>query len=542
MSDYTSIGRSVTADDAGNVYASGAFYGSEITFGPHTLTNDAVGYAAAYLVKYDADGNVLWAAGSEGDGSAEVAGMATDGAGNTVVCGYFGFYGSFISLDGNLLDCAGESDGFIARYDPAGAVQWVLGFGGEGSEGVSGVALDSDGNVFATGTFRSDSISFGAFTLHNQPGYGRQDLFVVELDPDGNVIWALSEGSEYYPDDVFGTAIAVDPTGAVIVTGSFDGIVDFGGTILTSLGALGTTDVCLLKYTASGDLVWAQKFGGTGTDSGEDVVTDSDGNIYVAGDLESAVCQIGSTWFFNPAAPDADVFIAKCDPDGTVLWADQGWGWGYESIGGICMDVENQLHVTGYFTGDTVTFESTELITSNPGWGNTDIFLVTVDADGGPVNAEHPIGVDGYSEAHDVVADPDGNVIIVGYSACPELVFDGNVVVDPDDNGVCFAAKLGAITTDVPLHDNTNAIGIHPDPVVDHMIVTGKDPISVNDRIELLDMDGRIVRSVRGNGTHEVRIERDDLRSGMFLLRILPASGSLLRQIGLAGVARVVLE
>ena len=531
--DNFDLGIGLATDQNGNVFASGVFFSSEIIFGADTLINDAPGFGAAYLVKYDPDGNVLWAKSSEGDGT-EAAGVTTDGLGNAIVFGAFGEYGTFMSLDGNVLDCAGVGDGYIAKYDPSGALQWAAGFGGEENDGVAGVATDSSGNTYATGAFSSDSITFGPFTLHRHLS-SAADMFVVALDPDGNVLWARSEGGEYWDA---GRSIAIDLNSDVIVTGVFGGSVDFGGTILASMGG---DDVCLLKFDASGVPIWAKKIGGTGDDNGKDVISDADGYIYLAGTLQSSICYIGTTLFLNPASPSTDVFIAKFDFAGSVVWAEHGQGWGWEYVGGIAIDGNNNLQVAGYFSGDTATFGSVDLINADPGFSNDDIFLVTYDTGGLVLATQHP-GANGIDKANDVATDSSGNVFITGNFSSPSLMFGTHVLSAPGFYGDCFIAKLGAITTDVPLHDNTNAMGIHPDPVVDHMIVTSKDPISVNDRIEVLDMDGRIVRSMRGNGTHQVRIQRDDLRSGMYLLRILPASGSLLRQIGLAGVARVVFE
>jgi hypothetical protein len=72
----------------------------------------------------------------------------------------------------------------------------------------------------------------------------------------------------------------------VVVTGSFEGAVDFGGGELVSAGA---ADVFVATYSADGRFVWARAFGGPGSDRGLSAAFDAVGDVLLAGSFEGTV-------------------------------------------------------------------------------------------------------------------------------------------------------------------------------------------------------------------------------------------------------------
>src|SRR6185369_10039985 len=84
-----------------------------------------------------------------------------------------------------------------------------------------------------------------------------------------------------------GYSIAVDQAGDVIVAGSFEQTVDFGGGPLTSAGS---RDVFIAKYSGlTGAHVWSKRFGSVGDDYGYGVGADPDGNVVLAGAFAGTV-------------------------------------------------------------------------------------------------------------------------------------------------------------------------------------------------------------------------------------------------------------
>src|SRR5205085_3793311 len=136
----------------------------------------------------------------------------------------------------------------------SGTVIWARSATGDSSDLGYGIATDASSNVFVTGFYSSPTLQFDSITLTNSANL---DVFLAKLDSGGNVLWAKS-GSGNYVDE--GMSVAADPWGNVYLTGNFmsfsitfDNVTLFQG---------GTCDFFLVKYDASGNVLWAKSKGG----------------------------------------------------------------------------------------------------------------------------------------------------------------------------------------------------------------------------------------------------------------------------------------
>ena len=119
------------------------------------------------------------------------------------------------------------------------------------------------------------------------------DLFVAKYDSSGDLVWAKRAG---VTGGALGNAIAVDGSGNSYVTGFFQSSATFGPeeTNETILTSAGSFgEVFVAKYEASGDLVWARRVGGTSDDVGAGIAVDGAGTSYVTGLLPTA---FGHLW------------------------------------------------------------------------------------------------------------------------------------------------------------------------------------------------------------------------------------------------------
>jgi mRNA-degrading endonuclease HigB of HigAB toxin-antitoxin module len=342
--DYK-YGNGIAVDGSGNSYVTGNFYGSA-TFGSTTLTS-GTGIDDAFIAKYDAAGNVIWAKQTVGTDYEYGNGIAVDASGNSYVTGYF--YGSAI-FGSTTLNSSGNNDVFVAKYDAMGNAIWARNAGGTNTRAYGfGIALDSSGNSHVTGFFIG-SATFGNTTLTSSGNY---DIFVAKYDAAGNPLWAKKAGSS---NEDRGYGIAVDGSGNAYVTGSFQNTITFGSTILTS-GGFG--DVFVAKFDAAGNALWARKAGGASGDYANGIALDGSGNSYVTGYFYGSAA-FGSTTLTSSGS--YDVFIAKYDAAGNVLWAKQTGGTGDEFSQSIALDGSGKSYITGRFSG-SAAFGSTTLIT-----------------------------------------------------------------------------------------------------------------------------------------------------------------------------------
>lgn len=295
-------GYGIGIDPAGNCYIAGRFSSSSLTFGASSLIN--AGGSDMFIASYDANGNPLWAKSAGGESDDFALGLAVDGSGNSYVTGIFFSPAIVFGADTLLNNTPASSETFIAKYDASGNVQWATSAQGTERNCGQAIAVDSAGNSYVTGYFEGATVVFGSDTLYNvHPGSG--DIFVVKLDKNGHVEWAKSAGGT--SDDI-ATGISVDPWGFSYITGYFNSYtVDFGTTTLTN--ALGSfADIFVVRYDTTGSVVWATATGGTSDDYGRAVAADPSGNCYVTGNYASSSVAFGSdTMTTNNSA----MYIAK---------------------------------------------------------------------------------------------------------------------------------------------------------------------------------------------------------------------------------------
>jgi uncharacterized delta-60 repeat protein len=200
-------------------------------------------------VKYDPNGNQLWAARYNGSGNSDdsASAMAVDSSGNIYVTGWS--RGSGTNFDYATI-----------KYCPDGNQLWVARYDGPGnnSDHAYAIAVDGSGNVYVTGS------SYGSGT---SPDYA-----TIKYAPDGNQLWvARYNGPENMDDQALD--LTIDNSGNIYITGwsSFNGQYNY--------------DYTTIKYASDGNQLWVARYNGSGNgaDFARALTVDSSGNIYVTG-------------------------------------------------------------------------------------------------------------------------------------------------------------------------------------------------------------------------------------------------------------------
>ncbi|MDD4309565.1 MAG: SBBP repeat-containing protein, partial [Candidatus Cloacimonetes bacterium] len=324
--------------------------------------------------------------------------IATDINGNSYVTGYF--YGAATFGSTMLVSSGGSADIFIAKLDSSGNFLWAKQAGGTSFDHGYCISTDSNGNCYVTGYFYGTAI-FGATTLTSNGSSGYGDIFIAKLDANGNYLWVKQAGGT--SNDI-GYGIATDSNGNSYVTGYFAGTATFGTTSLTSSGGY---DIFIAKLDTNGNYLWAKKAGGTSTDEGNGIATDSSGNSYVTGYF-NGTATFGTTTLTSNGSSYSDIFIAKLDTNGNYLWAKNAGGTSGDYGYGISTDSSGNSYVTGYFNG-TATFVTTSLTSS----GSNDIFIAKLDTDGNYQWAKKA-GSASDDYGYGIATDSSGNSYVTG--------------------------------------------------------------------------------------------------------------------------------
>ena len=269
----TDQGFAVAVDGSGNVIVTGWFQGT-VDFGGGGVAS--AGSFDAFVAKYDESGVYQWSR-HFGDTSGDAGqSVAVDAWGSVIVTGFFA---GTVDFGGGNLVSAGDADIFVAKYDAGGAHLWSRRFGGSSFDPGRAVAVDASGNLIVTGGF-TGTVDFGGGDLI---GEGFNDIFVAKYDADGVHEWSRRFGNPSFNQ---GLAVAVDASGNAAVAGRFEGTVDFGGGNLVSAGS---ADIFLARYDAGGVHEWSRRFGGANNDVGESVAMDPSGNLVVTGSFQKTV-------------------------------------------------------------------------------------------------------------------------------------------------------------------------------------------------------------------------------------------------------------
>ena len=138
--------------------------------------------------------------------------------------------------------------------------------GGTGADLGRSVAVDSSGNVYITGSFRSTNADFdsGAGT-DNHSAMGQEDIFLTKINSDGTYGFTKTMGGT---DADLGRSVAVDSSGNVYITGSFRSTnADFDpGAGTDNHSAMGREDIFLTKINFDGSYNLTTTIGGTDQD------------------------------------------------------------------------------------------------------------------------------------------------------------------------------------------------------------------------------------------------------------------------------------
>ncbi len=319
---YNSAGNVLWFDQFGSPNSDTAFAVAADSTGAYvvgtaggTLNGQAgPGLANAFIVRYDANGNVLWtrvigAALTFTNGYA----VAADSSGVYVAGATTGAIGGANS---------GLQDVFVRKYDSSGNTLWTQQFGTGQDDQARALAINSSG-VYVLGQTNG--------ALPGLTNAGLVDAFVRKLDASGNTLWTRQFGTSLGD---FVEAAAADAN-AVYMGGSTGGALT--GTFLG-----GTFDGFARKYDNNGNVVWTRQYGTSSNDVVEGIAVDG-GGVYIGGYTEGTLS--GQT-----SAGGADIAVFKLDLDGNTIFSRQFGSTGNDFTHDAAVD-GNGILVAGTTSG-----------------------------------------------------------------------------------------------------------------------------------------------------------------------------------------------
>lgn len=436
--------RALAVDAEGNVYLAGETDSANFplagavqpTFSTHPHHPDA------FIAKLNATGTELIYSTYLGGTHIDTAdGIAVDASGNAYVTGYTRSI-DFPVADALQPEIDGFDDMFVAKLNDTGSVlAFSTYFGGTAGERAHGIAVDTSGNAYVTGTTGSAD-----FPMLNpvQPSFGGglSDAFVSKFDSTGALVYSTPLGGS---SDDEGVDIAVDVEGSAYITGNtssndFPVLHPVQGPPNDS-----SEQVFVAKLNPSGlGLTYSTYLGGSQTDNAGSIAVDSAGSAYVSGASDSPdfptvnALQSTSAGFF-------DAFVAKLTADGSALeYSTYIGGSGYEGSSDIIVDAAGNAFVTGYTN-------STDFPTANalqPALaGETDAFVLALTASGSAFRYSTYLGGASSEYAEQIAVDAAGSAYVAGSTSSEYFPTASPLQPGMRGGADAFVAKI----TDAPL-------------------------------------------------------------------------------------------
>lgn len=501
-------GTAITVDVLGNTYITGVFSGPTCSFGTTTLTN--VSFTDVFIAKYDASANLVWAKSAGGLGYDQSTSIAVDTSGNVFVTGFFN--SSTITFDTITLSTNAGYDMFIAKYNSNGSIIWAKNIGGASADYSNSISVDSIGNSFITGYFKSASIQFGSTTLLNSTFAG-SNYFVAKYNSFGNPVWAKAAVS----GNVTGNSIKLGNNGNIFATGFFSGTAIFDTITKNSIGS---KDIFTSKYDSLGNVVWVKSIGGTNEEISYGISTDGYNNSYITGFFKSLNVTVGTTTFTNSGAPDGDVLTVKYNNTGNVVWAKKGGNYSNALGLAIATDVIGNSYVTGNYRSGPLTFGSIVLNGPVSMTSVGDLFVVKYDPSGTPLWARNLLSSTG-ARGSGIALDNTGNCYLTGFFEDVTLAFDNTTLTNVGSQGSMeiFVGKLGpSSSVGIPQVNILDEFTLFPNPSTGIIFINlNNDSFS---EITITNILGELIYKTITK-TQQIELDLTNQPNGVYLIKMI---------------------
>src|SRR3989344_5598417 len=280
-------------------------------------------------------------------------------------CEGFGYFSDKVLTQGQHYLKFTFGDRISYAYNTAGDSEWSERMGGTNVDVGHSIITDTNNNIIVTGAVNgtADLNGDGDTDDENETPsgtYGVRDGFISAFNSSGTFVWSKRLGGT---GTDYGGTITTDTNNNVIVSGLVTGTADLNGDgdtddeNETPSGTYGVGDGFISAFNSSGTFQWSKRLGGTGTDYGYTITTDTNNQVIVIGPVTGTadLNGDGDTDDENETPSGTygglDAFISAFNSSGTFVWSKRLGGTGTDYGVTIAIDTDNNMIVAGAVTG-----------------------------------------------------------------------------------------------------------------------------------------------------------------------------------------------
>jgi hypothetical protein len=403
----------IAVDSSGAAYIAG-YTDSDALPTANPAQNFNSGSVAVFVAKLNPAGNTLeYCTYMGGSDDDRGYGIAVDSSGSAYVTGTTTSR-DFPTRHAEQSSLLGSRNAFVFKLNALGdMLEFSTFLGGSGADTAYGIAVDAAGNSYIVGDTTSLNFPASGYQGVNR---GSQDAFVAKLSSSGQQLLFstyLGGGGADHAG-----AIAVDSGGTVYVTG-YTWSSNFPTENPYQSGIAGPCNAYVARLSATGNaLLFSTYLGGSGCtmaypETGQAIAVDAQGNAYVAGVTSSSDFPI-----LNAVQPQlqgsTDAFVAKFNSAGALLFSTYIGGSGVDVGNAIALDASGAIFVAGYTYSTDFPVTAGALQLANA--GACDAFLFKLSPTGDTLLYATYLGGSGADTASGVALDASGNVYLGGWT------------------------------------------------------------------------------------------------------------------------------
>ncbi|MBN1598098.1 MAG: T9SS type A sorting domain-containing protein [Bacteroidales bacterium] len=296
----------------------------------------------------------------------------------------------------------------LMNLSHAQILDWAFSTSGTSNDYVECITADNNKNVYISGRFQGTVDFDPSDSVYSLVHIWNQDIFVAKYDSNGAFQWAFPLGNSLY-QTTFG--MDIDNSGNLLITGGFQGTLDFDPSESNYDLAADGSDLFLAKYDSLSNIIWAFNLGDGGAGYGYDIDVDKYNNIYLVGYLTGSVDMDPSAGTaILPTGGSEDGFLAKYDSNGQFIWARSFGNADDDVCKSISISDSSYIYIGGEFTDSLKIDNSTFVDKSN---GGTDLFYGKFDTSGVLIDM-NILGGTKDDEFYDIHAGLDEDILIAG--------------------------------------------------------------------------------------------------------------------------------
>ncbi len=387
------------------------------------------GGGGATIKKYDPNGNSIWtktiyADPTFGFGSLQPRSIECDNLGNVFIGG--DFQAEVLLFDNDTVfrieNTTYQSNDFIAKYNMNGNVEWAKNLGAlKNSVCDFQLTCDQNNAVLVTTGMKNDTLIFAGDTIVNSYS-GVYQMLLAKFDDQGNEVWAKTGKAAAPGSGSYGTSVTSDFNNNIYVGGTFEGL-----TTLSNQWSWGG-DAFLVKYDELGNFIWAETFGGSGSDDCKSVAVDSDENVFLTGFYPGPTLNLGDTTITNSSWNSSNIYLVKFDSLGNRKWVECFGGEFTDQPRHMTIDNNDNLYLTGFFQSDSIIVANDILI--NLGDHSREVFIIKMNPSNSTIVNVNEIGKTDYTLFPNPIEDDLNFVLGANVSNGVVTIIDskGNVV------------------------------------------------------------------------------------------------------------------